>query len=108
MTLDNEFTWSFWANSAQTANNNIVFGNRWGPGGADFNPREFIKFTPTTFEWHFDGVGQNRASASGSFRVGVWGHHLVVKRGSELVYYRDGVPSPAGVITGAPINPQPV
>ena len=34
MTLTNDFTWSFWANSAVGANNNIIVGNRFSPTAA--------------------------------------------------------------------------
>lgn len=107
MTVDNDFTWSFWANSAESANNNIVIGNRWGPDGADFAPREFIKFTPTTFEWHFNDAGENHASVEGPFATEVWEHHLVIKEGDQIFYYRNGVVGDPGTITGAPENPQP-
>lgn len=46
--LASEFTWSLWVFPQETDNNNIVFGNRWDASGADFNPREFIKFTPAS------------------------------------------------------------
>jgi hypothetical protein len=111
MTTANDFTWSLWLKSDETgtasaANNNIVFGNRYNTTGADFNPREFIKFTPSNFEWHFNAAGQNIDYTD--FVVGVWIHHAVVKQGTKLTYYRDGVESKVGTITGGPKNPQPL
>ena len=105
MDLENGFTWSFWAKSEETDNNNIVLGNRWSPEGSDFSPREFIKFTPRTFEWHFNDGGENMEVES--FSINVWTHHLVVKGGAELTYYRDGQVLGERTISGAPANMQP-
>lgn len=111
MTLVNDFTWSLWVNSEMTgtaaaANNNIVFGNRYNTSGADFNPREFIKFTPSNFEWHFNAAGQNIDYTD--FALNTWTHHLVVKKGNTLTYYRDGKEANTRTITGGPRNPQPL
>ncbi len=111
LTLTSDFTWSLWLKSDETgtpaaADNNIVFGNRYNTSGADFNPREFIKFTPSNFEWHFNAAGQNVDYAD--FVVGKWTHHLVVKQGNKLTYYRDGVEASTRAITGTPKNPQPL
>jgi hypothetical protein len=60
MTLTNDFTWAFWANSAQAANNNIIIGNRYATTAAtDWNPREFIKFTTSKFEFHRSAVADD-------------------------------------------------
>ena len=110
MTTSNDFTWSLWLKSDETvtaANNNIVFGNRYNSSGLDFNPREFIKFTPSNFEWHFDSAGQNVDSGR-AFVTNVWTHHLVVKQGTNLTYYREGTLSTNGTITGGTTNPQPL
>lgn len=106
--LEQDFTWSFWVNPGQTSNNNIVFGNRYMPDGTDFAPREFIKFTPTTFEWHVDGGGQNVPGANTAFEVDVWSHNLVVKNGDTLTYYRDGEEVESSTISSGPANPQPL
>ena len=111
MTTANDFTWSLWLKSDETgtaaaANNNTVFGNRYNSKGADFSPREFIKFTPSNFEWHFNAAGQNVDYTD--FVVGKWTHHVVVKKGTALTYYRDGVEAKAGKITGGPKNAQPL
>ncbi len=105
---NSDFTWSFWVKPNETDNNNIVFGNRWGPDGVDFAPREFIKFTPRKFEWHFDGGGQDVSGAETMFEVDVWTHNLVVKDGTTLTYYRDGEEILSGEITAGPVNPQPL
>ncbi|MBI4658580.1 MAG: hypothetical protein HY735_06980 [Verrucomicrobia bacterium] len=106
MSINNDFTWSIWLNSAETDNNNIVFGNRYNSAGVDFAPREFIKFTPRQFEWHFNGAGQNINYTD--FVTNTWVHHLVVKKGDALTYYRDGQEANTGTITGAPSNRQPL
>ncbi len=112
MTLTNDFTWSLWLNSfetgtASTPDNNIVFGNRYKTGTTDFSPREFIKFTPSKFEWHVNGAGQDIDYPD--FPTNKWTHHVVVKTGNKLAYYRDGVVMVnTNTITAAPINPQPL
>ncbi len=106
--VDTDFTWSFWVNADETDNNNIVFGNRWSPDGTDFAPREFIKFTPRVFEWHFNGGGENVPGENSMFVVGEWAHNLVVKSGSTLTYYRNGAEIASSEITGAPANAQPL
>jgi hypothetical protein len=111
MTTSNDFTWSLWIKSEMTgtaaaANNNIVFGNRYNPAGAEFAPREFVKFTPSNFEWHFNGAGQNINYTD--FVTNVWAHHLVVKKGNTLTYYRDGQQANTNTITGGPLNIQPL
>lgn len=103
-----DFTWSFWVKPAETDNNNIVFGNRWSPDGTDFDPREFIKFTPRVFEWHFNGGGENVGGAETMFVVDQWSHNLVVKSGTTITYYRDGAEIASGEVTGNPANPQPL
>ncbi len=106
--LETDFTWSFWVKPNETDNNNIVFGNRWSPDGTDFAPREFIKFTPRVFEWHFNSGGENVPGDNTLFVVDQWTHNLVVKSGTTLTYYRDGVEVASSEITGAPVNAQPL
>jgi hypothetical protein len=108
ISADTDFTWSFWVNPDETSNNNIVFGNRWAPDGTDFAPREFIKVTPTTFEWHVDGAGQNVPGADPLFVVGEWSHNLVVKSGTTLTYYRNRAEIATSEIVSAPANAQPL
>lgn len=106
--LEQDFTWSFWVNPNETDNNNIVFGNRWAEDGADFAPREFVKFTPRVFEWHFEGGGENVPGDSTLFEVGEWAHNLVVKSGDSLTYYRNGEEVATSTVTGHPANAQPL
>ncbi|NCF93903.1 MAG: hypothetical protein GWQ05_23525 [Verrucomicrobiaceae bacterium] len=108
ISLDTDFTWSFWVNAGETDNNNIVFGNRYMPDGMDFAPREFVKFTPRVFEWHVDGGGQNVPGDNTMFVVGEWSHRLVVKSGNNLTYYINGAEVASSDVTSAPANAQPL
>jgi cellulose/xylan binding protein with CBM9 domain/concanavalin A-like lectin/glucanase superfamily protein len=88
MTIENDFTWAFWAKQHvdQETNNDVILGNRYG--GAD--TPEFVKFTPTRFEnYNNDGSYINGINYE-SIPADVWIHHVVVKDGAELTYYRDG------------------
>ncbi len=106
--LEDDFTWSFWVNANETSNNNIVLGNRYMPDGNDFDPREFVKFTPTTFEWHFNAAGENSPGDNTALVVGEWQHNLVTKAGTTLTYYRNGEVIATSEITGAPVNGLPL
>ena len=105
-TLESDFAWSFWVNASASGVNDIVFGNRYDSDGVDFAPREFLKFTPTKFEWHVDGAGQNLPDTP--LVEGEWAHNLVVKNGSTLTYYRNGEEITTGEITSVPANAQPL
>jgi hypothetical protein len=100
MTLTNDFTWSFWAQqkAENTLNNDIILGNRYDENGVDFVPRQFIKFTPTKFEWHMNGNGNDNMEYE-DIPADVWLHHTVVKVGDQLTYYRNGVAAGSGTIT---------
>ncbi len=90
MTLQNDFTWAFWANqhANQATNNDTMLGNRYGGAAGP----QFIKFTPTRFEcYNNDGSYVNGINYN-SIPTDVWIHHAVVKDGAELTYYRDGEP----------------
>ena len=54
----------------------------------DFSPREFVKFTTASFEFHRNAAGENVDYAD--FPLNVWTHHAVVKQGATLNYYRNG------------------
>ncbi|MHC4628596.1 MAG: LamG-like jellyroll fold domain-containing protein, partial [Planctomycetota bacterium] len=109
MTLTNDFTWAFWAkqNAENTANNDIILGNRKDENAVDFVPRQFIKFTPTKFEWHMNGNGNNNLDYV-DIPADVWLHHAVVKTADQLTYYRNGVESSSGTFTQPLDVPQPL
>jgi hypothetical protein len=109
MTLTNDFTWAFWAkqDAGNTTANDIIFGNRKDENAVDFVPRQFIKFTPTKFEWHMNGNGDDNLDYD-DIPADVWLHHAVVKTGDQLTYYRNGVASNTGTITQALDFPQPL
>ena len=119
MTIDNKFSWSFWAKQAsgQAVNNDIVIGNRYGADGADTFPREFVKFTPTQFEYHMDGGGAPNIPYDPPVNDAVdddipsndeWIHHAVVKQGDSLVYFRDGQVANSGTIPTGMGSPDPL
>ncbi len=111
MTLEQDFTWAFFANhpASNTQPNNVVFGNRKDADAQDFDPRQFIKFTPTKFEWHMNGNGNdNMEYEDFSLIADEWYHHAVVKDGADLTYYRDGIEMSTMTITQALDNPQPL
>jgi len=95
MSLTTNFTWAFWAkqDGDGTGINQVILGNRYG-GTA--SPLQFIKFTPTHFEYYNGSLaGIDYDDITG----GVWLHHAVVKTGTALVYYRDGVESGTSTVT---------
>ncbi|MFC1636057.1 LamG-like jellyroll fold domain-containing protein [Planctomycetota bacterium] len=109
MTLTNDFTWSFWAkqNAENTADNDIILGNRMDENAVDFVPRQFIKFTPTKFEWHMNGNGDDNLDYD-DIPADVWLHHTVVKAADQLTYYRNGIEASSGTFTQPLDFPQPL
>ncbi len=109
MTLTNDFTWAFWAkqDAGQTGVNDIIFGNRKDENAVDFVPRQFIKFTPTKFEWHMNGNGNDNMEYE-DIPADVWLHHAVVKVGDQLTYYRNGTEGGSKTITQPLDFPQPL
>ena len=108
MTQDNDFTWSVWINQgAGNGPNNVVLGNRYSPGGGDFAPREFIKYTPTKFEFHLDGGGQNCEYDDLANSEGEWVHYVVVKTGDSFTHYSNGEEGESSTFTSELQNPQP-
>lgn len=106
LSLDSNFAWSFWAKPNQAANNDIIIGNRYNPDNTEYSPREFVKFTGSAFEWHHDTIGENITYTP--LPSGAWHHHVAIKEGSMLYYYRDGVFMGGREITGAPVNALPL
>ena len=109
MTLTNDFTWAFWAKHSEenTADNDIILGNRMDANAVDFVPRQFIKFTPTKFEWHMNGNGDDNLDYD-DIPADIWLHHAVVKTGDQLTYYRNGVEASSGTFTQPLDFPQPL
>ncbi len=109
MTLTNDFTWAFWAKHSDenTADNDIILGNRMDENAVDFVPRQFIKFTPTKFEWHMNSNGDDNLEYD-DIPADVWLHHAVVKAADRLTYYRNGIEASSGTFTQALDVPQPL
>jgi hypothetical protein len=97
-----DFTWAAWANrGAASTVNEVILGNRYnGVGTVDFAPRQFIKLTPTQFEWHQNGNGNDNLNID-DLAVGEWHHHAIVKTGTTIDYYLDGVFSSSRVLNEA-------
>ncbi len=98
MTMDNDFTWAFWAfqHADQATNNDTILGNRYG-GTA--TPLQFIKFTPTRFEFYNDDGSYTESINYDAVPGGVWVHHTLVKDGADLTYYRNGEEAGTNTIT---------
>lgn len=93
MTTTNDFSWAVWMSSldestAQT--DSIIIGNRKDAAGNDTVPRQFIKLTPTKFEWHQNDNGNDNVDVD-DLVIDGWHHVAVVKSGTSLEYYFDGV-----------------
>lgn len=106
MTLANDFTWAFWGFSRKTANVNVILGNRYRADGADFSPREFIKFTNGGLEFHRQGSGEDILYPP--IPRNDWVHHAVVKKGISLTYYRNGSVLGRQQLSSGLNNPQPL
>ncbi len=108
MALDVDFTWAFWAKqTSDKTENNILLGNRMSISATDFDPRMFIKFTSTKFEWHMNGNGDDNMDYE-DIPDDIWLFHAVVKKGANLTYYCNGVVGGAKLITQGLTEPQPL
>ena len=109
LTIDSDFTWSFWARNEEVAGtpvNHTILGNRYNFENVDYNPREFIKFTPQAFEFHHDGIGENVDYPD--VPISQWVHMSVVKDGNTFYSFRNGLLNGVRTITATPINGQPL
>jgi hypothetical protein len=106
LNVASNFTWSFWANSNQGANNNVIVGNRYNSSGGEFSPREFTKFTTSNFEWHVNAGGQNINYPDAT--IGAWDNYALVKQGSLMMSYRNGLVNGTNVINAGLNNAQPL
>jgi hypothetical protein len=90
MNLTNDFTWMFWGKQAAGGGgvNQVILGNRYGGTAA---PLQFVKFTPTKFEYYNDDTAY---SISITYATPLpddeWVHNAAVKKGNTLSYYRNG------------------
>jgi len=93
MSMDNDFTWAFWAKQEGdgTGVNEVIIGNRYG-GTPTPGSGQFIKFTPTRFEF-YRGEGDaysDTITYPDPIPADIWVHHATVKDGTSITYYRDG------------------
>ena len=107
MTMENDFTWAFWAkqDSAQATNSDMMLGNRYG-GTPTPGSGQFIKFTPTRFEFYNDDGSYTEGINYEPLPGDVWIHQAVVKDGTSLTYYRNGEETLTNTITKT-IDPNP-
>lgn len=107
LTADNSVTWAFWASSEQSSGVGIVVGNRLNLGGGEPSPLEFVKFTPSSLEYYRGGQqeGIDYPNFPGNSE---WVHHALVKNGTSLTYYRNGVASGTSTISGGHAARQPL
>ncbi|MCP4255897.1 MAG: LamG domain-containing protein, partial [Planctomycetes bacterium] len=98
MTMDNDFSWAFWAfqHADQATNNDTILGNR---NGGTQSPLQFIKFTPTRFEFYNNDGSYSEGINYDAVPGGVWVHHVITKDGTELTYYRNGEESGTNTIS---------
>ena len=108
LSLEQNFTWMFWAKQGEgNESNHIIMGNRYNLDAVDFVPRQFVKLTPTKFEWHTEGNGNDNMEYD-DLENGVWNHHVVVKSGANLTYYRNGARASTSVITQPLLDAMPL
>jgi hypothetical protein len=87
--LTDDFTWAFWLkqHADQATNNDTILGNR---NLGTQSPLQFVKFTPTRFEFYNDDGAYEQGINYGSIPGDEWIHHALVKDGADLTYYRNG------------------
>jgi hypothetical protein len=98
MTLENSFTWLFWCKQVGDGGgaNMVVLGNRYGGSTA---PLQFIKFTPTRFEYYSDAhVGTIDYV---DIPAEEWVHMATVMDRDSLIHYRNGVEAESNTATVA-------
>ena len=79
------FTWSIVIYlPSGNPNNDVIFGNRYDSVGA--SGTEFVKFTPTNFEWYSNGG----ANTSYTIPTNQFHHLCVTKNGNLFTYYDNG------------------
>jgi hypothetical protein len=110
MTLTNTFTWAVWVNSQVLPSegsqvNSIILGNRRDGNNTDFTPREFLKLTPTKFEWR--PLDSSNNTEYPDVPCGVWVHIAVVKDGANIQTYFNGAPASSKTIVNAYTNEMP-
>jgi len=101
--LESEFTWVFWArqhvdqpNEVPGSGNDVMLGNRYG--GTE-SPLQFVKFTATNFEYYNEDPDYAMTINYEDLPGGQWVHHVGVKNGATLTYYRDGVEAGTATLT---------
>jgi hypothetical protein len=98
LAVNDNFTWSFWTYQQPSGGTAVALGNRYNSAGA--SDGNWIKFTPTKLEYVSNSAGTPVDYAD--IPNGQWVHNVVVKSGSRLMYYRNGVLDTSHIVTGVP------
>lgn len=106
LTAESDVTWSFWTNNLETGTANVILGNRRAANAIETSPREFVKFTPVGIEYHRAGTPEGIAYSG--IPNAQWVHHALVKKGTALNYYRNGVGSGSRTLGGGFLTQQPL
>lgn len=107
LALTTDFSWMFWCKQANAGGgvNQTILGNRYG-GTA--SPVQFIKFTPTKFEYYNDDTTYATSITYATpMPDGEWVHNAGVKKGAKLSYYRNGVQMGASTTVGKTMDANP-
>jgi len=100
LTQDTDFTWSFFVQTNQSANSDVLFGNRGNNDGVSSNDATWLKFTHTKFEWQGPSNSNVRLDYDPVLSTGsAWTHLAVVKDGLSLKLYQNGVELTAETVT---------
>ncbi len=92
LAVNDDFTWSLWFKQDQARSDTaVIAGNR---DGGQQDPLQFVKLTPTNFEYYSGAADPNLAYTLDNDR---WYHLAVVKSGAELTYYVNGEVVATGV-----------
>jgi hypothetical protein len=92
------FTWNIWFKPLRGNSTEIVMGNRYGYNFQDF--LQFIKLTTIGWEYYGTAGQQGVQTPSTNVTVNVWQNVTMVKNGTTLSYYRNGVFIASSTITG--------
>jgi hypothetical protein len=107
LSLTKDFSWMFWCKQANAGGgvNQTMLGNRYG---GTQSPLQFIKFTPTKFEYYNDDtLYATSITYATPLPDGEWVHNAGVKKGATLAYYRNGTQMGASTTVGKTIDANP-
>ncbi len=107
LSLTKDFSWVFWCKQINAGGgvNETMLGNRYG---GTQSPLQFIKFTPTKFEYYNEDTAYSTSiTYATALPDGEWVHNAGVKKGATLSYYRNGVQMGASTKVDKTMDPNP-